>query len=151
MPKVFDHIQQTIQISDLGRDPILSCGETATLPKKNYNTTPIAKPDEFSNIFHWDIVYGNGRTIGGIHYALYMVCCKTRAAFIYPLRNLNKSSITSALKQFILHIGKWPKEMIADQDFKLISDHLQDFSTPHTLVKGAPSSYPSQNSTSKIN
>ena len=151
MPKVLDHIQNTIHISDHGRDPILSRGETATLTKKNRNTSPTPKPSNFADICHWDIVYGNGRAIGGIYYALHIVCRKIRAAFIYPLTNLKKATIISALKLFILHISKWPKEMIADRDYKLIGQHVEDFFSPHSLVTGAPSGRQNQNGPSQIN
>ena len=92
--------QPTINISDTGCDPFLSRGETATLPKKKRNTTPVPRPNQFGDIWHYDIVYGNGRAIGGFYYALLFVDRQSRFKLIEPLKNLDSKSIITALKSF---------------------------------------------------
>lgn len=55
------------------------------------------------------------------------------------------------MKKFICKIGFFPKELIADRDFKLIGDSIDTILAPHTQVSGAPGSRQSQNSLSEAN
>ena len=57
-------MQNTATLGDTGNDPILSRGKTATLPKKSRNSSAVPRPQHVGDIFHYDIGYGNGRTIG---------------------------------------------------------------------------------------
>ena len=141
----------TITIRDTGRDPILSRGETATLPKRPRNTTPIPRPQHFGQVWHYDIVYGKGRAIGGFQYALFLVDRKTRFKFVFGLKDLSKPTITFQLKRFIRLIGKYPEAMLADRDFRLIGKAVDEVFEPHTLVSGAPGGRQSQNGLSEIN
>eukprot|EP00957_Ditylum_brightwellii_P137557 10486707-Ditylum_brightwellii.AAC.1 len=57
--------QDTINIHDLGQDPVRDPGKMVTIPKALQNTTPLQKPAHFGDVFHFDIVYGTGTAIGG--------------------------------------------------------------------------------------
>ena len=143
--------KDTIKIRDTGKHPISSRGETATLPKSNRNTKPIPRPSKYGQIWHYDVVYGNGRAIGGIHYALFFVDRKSRYKMIFGLKDLKQDSITRAIKQFIRKVGFYPDELIADRDFKIIGEHVDDILEPFTQISGAPSGRQSQNGLSESN
>ena len=146
-----EQAQDTVIIRDSGTDPILSRGEAATLPKKRRNTSEVEKPHAYGKIFHYDIVYGNGRAIGGINYALLFVDRKSRRKFLFGLQDLESPSIQRALKKFIRKLGHYPDEIIADRDFRIIGEHVDDLLEPHTQVSGAPSGRQSQNGLCEIN
>ena len=141
----------SLVIRDTGHHPIMSRGETAILPKSKRNTKPVQRPSEYGRIWHYDIVYGNGRALGGIHYALFFVDRKSRHKKILGLKNLKKSTLQQAMKKFIREVGFYPDEIIADRDFKLIGDHINDILEPFTQVSGAPSGRQSQNGLSESN
>eukprot|EP00957_Ditylum_brightwellii_P010722 812645-Ditylum_brightwellii.AAC.1 len=73
--------QGTLQIHDLGRDPVQDPGEMATLPKAMRSTPPLKKPARFGEVFHFDIVYGTGMAIGGYRCVLWLVDCTSRYVF----------------------------------------------------------------------
>ena len=143
--------KDSILVRDTGRDPIASRGETATLPKKNRNKIPVPRPARFGDVIHYDIGYGNGRAIGGIHYVLFLVDRKSRQKFCFGLKDLSPACINRQLKKFIRKLGRYPGEMIADRDFKLIGTAVDDLLEPHTSVSGAPSGRQNQNGLSEIN
>ena len=101
--RIIKHItsltQDTILIRDTGNDPILSRGETATLPKSNSNHSPVARPNKVGDVFHYDIGYGHGRAIGGIHYVLFLVYRKTRIKYVFGLKNLEHDTILLQMKK----------------------------------------------------
>jgi len=109
--------QPTIKLSHSGTNPILSRGDTATLQKKKRNTSPIPKPNAFGNICHYNIVYRDGRAIGGINYALLIVCQKTSYISIHYLKDLEPASIRLSMLDFLLTIRRHPTQMIAGRDF----------------------------------
>ena len=146
-----EQAQDTVIIRDSGTDPILSRGEAATLPKKRRNTSEVVKPHAYGKIFHYDIVYGNGRAIGGINYALLFVDRKSRRKFLFGLQDLESPSIQRALKKFIRKLGHYPDKIIADRNFRIIGEHVDDLLEPHTQVSGAPSGRQSQNGLCEIN
>ena len=143
--------KDTVIVRDTGSHPILSRGETATLPKSKHNSTAVPRPSEYGLIWHYDIVYGNGRAIGGIQYALFFVDRKSRKKKIFGLKDLKKSTLQRAMKKFIREVGFYPDELIADRDFKLIGQHMDDILEPFTQVSGAPSGRQSQNGLSESN
>ena len=143
--------QNTVTIRDTGTHPILSRGETATLSKAKSNKNPVQKPPEYGQVWHYDIVYGNGRAIGGIQYALFFVDRKSRKKKIFGLKSLKKSHISLAMKKFIREVGFYPDEIIADRDFKLIGSHIDNIMEPYTQVSGAPGGRQSQNGLSESN
>ena len=140
-----------ITVTNLGKDPIKSRGEVATMNKKRRNTTPVPRPDAFGDVFHYDIGYGAGTAIGGIRYALFLVDRKTRYKFVYPLSDLQGQTIKSQIQIFIRDIGKFPKEMICDRDFKLLGGDVDAFLSPHTITAGAPRNRQNQNGLSEAN
>ena len=93
----------------------------------------------------------NGRAIGGIHYALFFVDRKSRQKKLFGLKDLQKSTIVRAIKKFIREVGFYPDEIIADRDFKIIGQHIDDILEPHTQVSGAPSGRQNQNGLSECN
>ena len=133
-----DQAQDTVIVRDSGNDPILSRGEAATLPKKHQNTSKVEKPHAYGKIFHYDIVYGNGRAIGGIRYALLFVDRTSHRKFLFCLQDLEAPSIQRAIKKFVHKLGHYPDEIIADRDFRIIGEHVDDILEPHTQVSGAP-------------
>ena len=143
--------KDTITIRDTGCHPIRSRGETATLPKKNANTSAIPKPPEFGQVWHFDIIYGNGRAIGGIQYGLFFVDRFSRYKILIGLLDLSKQQLRKAMKKFIRILGFYPRELIADRDFRLIGDNINDLLEPHTQVSGAPGGRQSQNGLSEAN
>jgi len=142
--------QDNIRVCDTDRDPVLSRGETATLPKRGHNTKPVSHPQSFGDVFHYDIGYGNGRAVGQIHYALFIVDRKTRMKFIFGLKNLHTTTIQYQLRKFLRQRGKFPTQMIADGDFKLVGEEIEQI-MEHTQISGAPSGRHSQNGLSEIN
>jgi len=143
--------QDSILVRDTGRDPILSCSETATLPKKTRNKTPVPRPSRFGEVFQYDIRYGNGCAIGGIHYVLFIINRKTGNKDCFGLKDLSPACINRQLKKFIRQIGRFPAEMIANRDFKIIGTAVDDLFEPHTSLSSAPSSRKNQNGLSEIN
>jgi hypothetical protein len=146
-----DQSQDTVTVRDTGNHPILSRGETATLSKAKSNSNPVQKPAEYGQVWHYDIVYGNGRAIGGIQYGLFFVDWKSRKMKIFSLKSLKKSHISSAMKKFVREVGFYPDEIIVDRDFKLIGSHIDDIMEPFTQVSGAPGGRQSQNGLSESN
>ena len=143
--------KDTVTVRDTGKHPILSRGETATLPKSTRNMKHIPRPSEYGQIWHYDVVYGNGHAIGGIHYTLFFVDRKSRYKMIFGLKDLKQESITRAIKKFVRKVGFYPEELIADRDFKLVGEHVDDILEPFTQVSGAPSGRQSQNGLSESN
>jgi hypothetical protein len=143
--------KDTILIRDTGNDPILSRGETATLPKRKSNSSSVPRPNEVGDVFHYDIGHGNGTAIGNIKYVLFLVDRKTRIKYVFGLKDLEHATILHQMKKFIQTIGKYPREMIADRDFRLIGQAIDSFFEPHSQVSGAPSGRQSQNGLCECN
>ena len=107
--------------------------------KKNRNTTHVPRPSYFGETFHYDIGHGGCTAIGGIKYAILIVDRKSRNKFIYPLADLEDTTILAQIKKFIREIGFYPKEMLAARDFKLIGGIVAQFLEDNfTLTAGAP-------------
>ena len=70
---------------------------------------------------------------------------------IFGLKDLKQTSIVQAMKKFIRKVGFYPDELIADREFKIIGDHIDEILEPFTQVSGAPSGRQSQNGLSKSN
>lgn len=157
------HAAPTIDIQDLGRDPFLSRGEVATLPKSRRNTSPIPRPDTYGSIIHYDIGYGSGMSIGGYTHVLFLVDRATRKKFIYCLKSLHSSHILPAMSEFIKDLGCYPSKMLADRDFKIIGDQVKALFRPNTFdhgndlnftgthIAGAPQGRQNQNGLSEGN
>lgn len=142
---VLQQLKSTFKIADTGKNPMLTRGDAATLAKKKRNTTPVPEPDAFGDVCHHDMVYDDGRAIGGIHHALIIVCRKTSHISIHCLQDLEPSTIRSAMMDFLMIIQRHPTKMIADRDFKLIGKNIKNLLKPNTQFTGAPSGRQSQN------
>eukprot|EP00957_Ditylum_brightwellii_P004578 347976-Ditylum_brightwellii.AAC.1 len=77
----------------------------ATLPKSNSNKSPVQKPQEFGEVFHYDIVHGAGTAIGGYRYVLWLVDRASRYIFEYPLKSLKETELLRAVKLFKRDLG----------------------------------------------
>ena len=143
--------RDTIIIRDTGNHPIHSRGETATLPKKKSNKSAVPKPLEFGHVWHFDIIYGNGRAIGGIQYGIFFVDRFSRYKILIGLKDLSKHELQRAMKKFIRQVTFYPRELIADRDFRLIGENIDNLLGPHTQVSGAPGGRQSQNGLSEAN
>ena len=141
----------TILLRDTGNDPILSRGETATLPKRSMNSGANPRPSRVSDVFHYGIGYGHSRAIGSIHHVLFLVDRKTHITYVFGLKNLEHDIILLQMKKIIRTIGKYPQEMIADRDFRLIGQAIDNFLEQHSQVSGAPSGRQSQNGLRECN
>eukprot|EP00957_Ditylum_brightwellii_P120731 9209319-Ditylum_brightwellii.AAC.1 len=139
--------QPTLCITNTRKGPVRDPGEMATLPQSDRNTSPIPRPKQFGNIFHYNIVYVAGTAIGGYHYTLWLVDRKTCLILVYPFKSLQEEEILCAVKLFVCDIGgSLPHKMIADRDFKLIGGTIHyylagvhlDSSECGSIVTGAP-------------
>eukprot|EP00957_Ditylum_brightwellii_P062101 4713278-Ditylum_brightwellii.AAC.1 len=100
----------------------------ATISKSKCNTSPIAKPSNFGDVVHFDIVYGTGTAIRGYRYALWLVDRATQFAFQYPLKTLKEEELLCTMRLFHRDCwGKLPARMLADIDFKLIRCKIAKF------------------------
>ena len=136
MKKISFRAAPTIDIQDIGRDPFLSRGEVATLPKSRRNTSPLPRPDIFGSIIHYDIGFGSGMSIGGYTHVLFLVDRATRKKFLYGLKSLHHSDVCTAMKEFIKDLGCYPSKMLADRDFKIIGEHVKSLFRPNTFEHG---------------
>jgi len=130
------HAAPTIDVQDIGRDPFLSRGEVATLPKSRRNTSPVPSPDTYGSVIHYDIGFGSGMSIGGYTHVLFLVDRTTRKKFIYGLKSLHSTHICSAMSEFIKDLGCYPAKMLADRDFKIIGEHVKSLFRPNTFEHG---------------
>lgn len=121
------------------------------MPKKKSNKSSVPRPNSFGTVWHYDIVYGNGIAIGGIKYGLFFVGRHSRYKILIGLKNLSSPTLQHAMKKFIRKVGFFPTELIADLDFKLIGDSIDEILSPHTQVSGAPGGCQSQNGLSEAN
>ena len=69
--------------------------------------------------------------------------------FIFGLKNLLTNTIQYQLRKFLRQKGKFPTQMIADRDFKLVGEEIEQL-MQHTQISGAPSGRQSQNGLSEI-
>ena len=81
-----------------GTHPILPHSETATLPKTKKNSKAVQQPQDYRQIWHYDIIYGNGRPIGGTHYTLFFVDPKSRKKKLFGLKDIKKSPLECTMK-----------------------------------------------------
>ena len=120
--------------------------------KKNHNTTPVPHPNHFGETFHYNIGHVGCTAIGGIKYALFIVDRNSRNKFVFPLTDLEDTTILCQIKQFIREIGFFPKEMLTDCDFKLIGGIVtQFFEDNFTLTAGAPGNRQNENGLAEAN
>ena len=159
--KVITHYKETamdnLHIQYLGRDPIHDRGIHAMKPKKQSNKKPLQIPDD--DVWHYDIAYGIGTSIGGIKYALVITGRANRYTFLYPLTDMKDTIILLAMKHFVAQLGRKPRKMYADRDFKLIGEIVskylktnEDTNSMETAsqVAGAPSGRQNQNGLAEI-
>ena len=139
---IIKYINQTtknnVQITKQDGPPLSDEGQTATLRSKRRNTKPSTKQLQYSDVWHIDIGFGPTSAIGGIRYCLMFVDKATRYRRMYPLKNLT-TSITRAIKKFLVEVGTKPKLIRTDFDKKLIGsesrkifdDKKSELNVPH--------------------
>jgi hypothetical protein len=118
--------QNTIKLDNMPPDAVHDPGFYATLRKKDRNTTPIPRPNQFGDIIHLDIVFGPEVSVGNVHYGLICVDRLSRMTYIYPLQNLT-TDIRKQLELFFSHIGMIPHRIITDFDLKLIGGKAREY------------------------
>jgi deoxyuridine 5'-triphosphate nucleotidohydrolase len=131
--------QNTVSISKSDKNPHLHEGETATMRSRRRNTT-LAPTEHLKvgEVYNMDIAYGPTVGIGGIKYALVLIDRKSKRKFIYGLKNL-KTSIRSALQQFLLDAGPVPRLIRTDFDHRLIGGQTRKFLLESNIkVEAAP-------------
>jgi hypothetical protein len=121
-----DLYQPTIKLDNLPPDAVLDPGDVSTMPKVPQNTDPVARPLQFADVMHMDIVFGPEIALGNIHYGLMFTDRFSRMTYIYPLQNLT-SDIRKQLDAFFAHLGITPKRFISDFDTKLIGGKARDY------------------------
>jgi hypothetical protein len=94
--------QPSVTLDSVPPDAILDPGNFATLKKKDRNTTPVPRPNNFGDVIHLDIVFGPEISVGNVHYGLLCVDRFSHMTYMYPLQNLT-SNIQKQLNHF-LHI-----------------------------------------------
>lgn len=74
----------TVSIRDTGRNPILSRGETATLPKKKSNKSTVPRPDSFGTVWHLilSMVMGSQLAESNMVYSLLTVIVATKFSLV---------------------------------------------------------------------
>ena len=65
-------------------------------------------------MWHYDIAYGIGTTIGGIKYALVITGRENRYTFLYSLTNMKDTSILLAMTHFVAQLGRKPRKIYVD-------------------------------------
>ena len=129
----------------------------ATKPKEQSNKTPLTISDD--DVWHYDIAYGIGTAIGGIKYSLVITGRANRYTFLYPLTDMKDTSILLAMKHFVSQLGRKPRKMYADRDFKLIGGIVSNFLETNddtdsmestSQVTGAPAGRQNQNGLAEI-
>ena len=146
---IIKYINQTtknnVQITKQDGPPLSDEGQTATLRSKRRNTTPSTKKLQYSDVWHINIGFGPTSAIGGIRYCLMFVDKATRYRRMYPLKNLT-TSITRAIKKFLVEVGTKPKLIRTDFDKKLIgSESRKIFDDEKIRVECAPPKRQHQN------
>ena len=129
MQKVIRHYKETemdnLHIQDLDRDPIHDRGIHETKPKTQSNKNPLQISDD--DIWHYDIAYGIGTAIGGIKYALVITGRANRYTFLYRSINVNDITILLVMKKNVAQLGRKPRKMYADREFKLIGGIVSQY------------------------
>jgi hypothetical protein len=121
-----DLYQPILKLDRLPEDAILDPGFYASMKKKNRNTTPVSRPQQFGDVFHLDIVFGPELSIGNIHYGLLCVDRYSHMSYLYPLQNLT-SDIPKQIAALFAHIGMVPKRVVTDFDLNLIGGKARDY------------------------
>ena len=135
-----------VTISNMPRKERVDPGETATMPSKRKNTTPMPPPKEYSDIWHMDIGFGPCTAISGARYTLLLIDKHTRYRRVYPLKDL-RESLLKAIKQFYKDAKVHPKMIRTDFDPKLIQGKVADYieRQMHTDLQAAPPKRQHQN------
>ena len=118
--KNFSKIAQPTVTIQRNSSPELSAGELATMKEVRRNTSPTQLPRQYNDVWHIDIGFGPTVGIGGTKYTLMCIDKATRFRRIYGLKNL-KSSLLSAMQQFLTDCGQPPKRIQTDFDSKLFA------------------------------
>ena len=145
---IINQIKETNEnclISTKDVEPILDLGQVASIDKPKRNTHPLPFPPNRGDVLHMDIIYGSGKSISGIKYALFIVDRATRYKMMLPIKNLH-TDILPNIKKFCNLMGKTPKYVRTDFDHKLIGRHVQQYIEENEgVIESAPPKFQHQN------
>ena len=117
--------QPTLNINDLGRDPMRNLVEMATMSKQRRNKTPLQRIERFGDVVHFDIVYRSGTAISDYRYDLWFVDIRFKHIGQYPLKSLESDELLKYLCLFCRDMGGcYPDKMIGEREFKLIEGQV---------------------------
>ena len=151
VPHLHNLYQPTFHISSTDREPILSLGETSTVPRTRSNSVPLDLPQCFGDTVHCDIVFGSRVGISGTKYALLFVDRGTRCKFVYPLKDLKKDILPS-FKQLVSDLGFCPRRFISDCDKKLFGKAVRSYLVDKkSSITATPGGRQSQNGLCEAN
>eukprot|EP00957_Ditylum_brightwellii_P056344 4271309-Ditylum_brightwellii.AAC.4 len=87
------------------RDLVHNTAVIATISKSGCNTFFVHFPWKYSNVLHYDIVYGAGTVKGGCLYKFWLVDRKTHLIHQYPLKSQDEEKFLFAIKLFVCNVG----------------------------------------------
>ena len=117
-----------------------------TITRQKHNKNQIPRPDNFFDVAHMDIGYGDTMAPGGYKYILLIVDRKTRFSYVFGLKNTKADSIVTALKELKVSAGCLPKTLYTDFDPKILSRPVINFCVDnHTDLLACPEGQQNQN------
>ena len=99
---IINQIKETNEnclISTKDVEPILDLGKVASIDKPKRNTHPLPFPPNRGDVLHMDIIYGSGKSISRVKYALFIIDRATRYKMMLPVKNLH-TDILPNIKKF---------------------------------------------------
>ena len=135
----------TVQVSETGDIP-LELGDVTNLRSARKNKTPVPRPENFLDIVHCDLRYGDCASVGGVRYVLMLVDRATWYTWTHGLKSLTQEEIVKGFVKFKLAMGKLPKRIYTDFDHRLLSGITEKYLNKFDCdILGAPASRQHQN------
>ena len=119
--------KNNITISNIESDPTVDLGTVATIHQRKQNTSRLQSTGTFGDVVHCNIGFGSKMAIGGTKYALFFVDKATRFKYVYPLKDLQSSSIIHQMNKLFVDMGITPKLIRTDFDHKIIGGAVRNF------------------------
>jgi hypothetical protein len=137
------HQKNNTSTSPMGRSTLLSSDKMSN----QSNKTQIDRPQDFLEIVHCDIGYGDSKSIGnGASHYLLFVDRATRYTWIYPLKSLHHTAIKEVMSQWTLDAGSFPKRLYTDFDPKILDRPTGSYLRENKVILwGAPNGHQNQN------
>ena len=97
------------------------------IQRTRHNNNPIPRHQQFFDVAHMDIGYGDAIAPGGYKFVLLIVDRKTRNSYIFGLKDTKATSIVTALKELHVIAGKLPNTLYTDFDPKILSQTVTKY------------------------